>query len=107
MAFRLRHGFRYEDCWSLDTSVAEWLAPRLYHLAEHHAGHPTYFCGESDPYSEHCDADGCDDIWTAILYKMAEGFELIDKDDDPSQERRDYIDECLDLFREFFYSLWD
>jgi len=95
MAFRLRHGFRREDCWSLDTAVAAWLTPRLYHLAEHHSGYPSQFDGE----------DG-DELWTAILAKMADGFELIAKDAD-NPERRDYINECLDLFREYFFSLWD
>ncbi len=107
LAFSIRHGYRYEESWYLDTALARWVAPRLRYLAEHHCGHPTYFCGASDPYSEHCDVDGCDEIWTAILYKIAEGFELIAKGDDDGPERCDYIGECLDLFREYFFSLWD
>ena len=95
VGFRLRHGFRQEEWWGLDTATARFLAPRLMYLSEHHAGYPSQFDGE----------DG-DELWTAILAKMADGFERIGADrldilDD------DYEAECLDLFREYFYALWD
>jgi len=95
IVFRVRHGFAREDTWELDTATARFLAPRLMHLAEHHAGYPHQFDGE----------DG-DELWTAILAKMADGFERI-AEDNINPFDGDYEGECLDLFREFFFALWD
>ncbi len=94
--FRLRHGFQREDAWSLDDATARFLAPRLRYLAEHHMGYPSEFDGE----------DGAE-LWTAILAKMADGFERMANDYGINKGNIDYVDECLDLFREFFYCLWD
>ena len=94
IVFRLRHGFPREDTWNLDDAVARFLAPRLWYLAEHTSGYPSQFDGE----------DG-DELWTAILAKMADGFERIADDRDDIFD--DYEDECLDLFREYFFHLWD
>jgi hypothetical protein len=93
--FWLRHGFPREDAWGLDTATAKFLAPRLMYLAEHHDGYPHQFDGE----------DG-DELWTAILAKMADGFERIASDRLEIYDNG-YEGECLDLFREFFYALWD
>jgi hypothetical protein len=95
LLFRLRHGFSREDTWALDTATAKFLAPRLLYLAEHHCGYPHQFDGE----------DG-DELWTAILAKMADGFERIAEDRTDIFDD-DYDGECLDLFRAFFFSLWD
>lgn len=38
--FMMRHGFDYRDCWSMDIALAEWLAPRLRHLASTTHGCP-------------------------------------------------------------------
>ena len=96
--FRLRHGFAREDTWSLDDATARFLAPRLRYLAEHTSGYPSAFDGE----------DG-DELWTAILAKMADGFERMTKPDWDSFSRDEmiYDEECLDLFREYFFNLWD
>jgi hypothetical protein len=96
LRFRLTHGFPMEDCWALDDATGKFLAPRLRYLAEHHAGHPSLFDGE----------DG-DELWTAILYKMADGFDLIAREDWIDEGKFAYCEECLGLFQEFFFSLWD
>jgi len=95
IVFRLRHGFPREDAWGLDMSVAAWLAPKLMYLAENHSGYPSQFDGE----------DG-DELWTAILAKMADGFERMTSDRWDACDNS-YEDECLDLFREYFFHLWD
>jgi hypothetical protein len=100
IVFRVRHGFPQEDWWNLETATAKFLAPRLRYLAEHTSGYPSFI-----------DIDGIsgDEIWTAILYKMTDGFEMMTMPDwdflDP--EAIDYAGECLDLFREYFFNLWD
>lgn len=93
--FRIRHGFPMEDCWSLDDATARFLAPRLRYLAENNMSYPGEEINE--------------ELWTAILFKMADGFERMAAPDwdfiDP--EAITYGEECLDLFREFFFNLWD
>ena len=48
-------------------------------------------------------------VWEAILYKTMDGFERMARDDgwEDLAGEYEYRDECLDLFREFFQSLWD
>lgn len=96
--FRLRHGFSREDCWDLDDAAARFLAPRLRHMAENNCGYPSAFKDETG-----------DELWTAILFKMADGFERMTAPDwdSFSKDEMEYADECLDLFREFFFDLWD
>ena len=98
IVFRVRHGFAQEDTWNLDDATARFLAPRLRYLAEHTSGYPSAFDGE----------DG-DELWSAILFKMADGFERMTTPnwDSFAREEVDYAEECLDLFREFFFNLWD
>ena len=98
IVFRLRHGFSIEDVWKLDDATARFLSARLLYMAENTSGYPSEFDGE----------DG-DELWSAILFKMADGFERMTKPDWDSFSRDEmiYDEECLDLFREFFFNLWD
>ena len=98
IVFRLRHGFSREDTWDLNDAVARFLTPRLLYMAENTSGYPSAFDGE----------DG-DELWIAVLFKIADGFERMTAPDwdEFSQEEITYVEECLDLFREFFFSLWD
>jgi hypothetical protein len=98
VAFRIQYGFWQEDTWNLNEAAARFLAPRLRNLAENTSGYPSEFDGE----------DG-DELWSAILFKMADGFERMTKPDWDSFSRDEMIygEECLDLFREYFFNLWD
>jgi hypothetical protein len=98
IVFRVRHGFPQEDWWNLHAATARFLAPRLRYMAEHTSGYPSAFDGE----------DG-DELWSAILSKMADGFERMTKPDWDMFDRDEvvYVEECLDLFRAFFFNLWD
>ncbi|MBE3087634.1 MAG: hypothetical protein IMZ71_00720 [Chloroflexi bacterium] len=102
LCFRLSHGFPYEDTWALDTAMAKWLAPRLEWFAENHVGYPGLF-EEATAY------DGeADDLWTGILFKMADGFERMASENlDCYAGEFSYEDECLDLFHSYFFHLWD
>jgi hypothetical protein len=57
--FWLRNGFDYQDCWSLDVSLAKWLAPRLTHFAKNSMGYPGV-----KPYS----GEFGNDKWRADLW---------------------------------------
>jgi len=93
LLFQLRYGFWREDCWSLDLALAKWILPRLQYLAENNHGYPGALSEEE---------------WLAILYKLIDGFELFAREDYVGDaEQWAYINDCLDLFREFFFDLWD
>jgi hypothetical protein len=100
--FRLRHGFPMEDTWALDTAFAKWITPRLRWFAENHVGYPGLL-------EEATEYDGeADELWTGILFKMADGFERMASSDlGCYADEFTYEDECLDLFREYFFHLWD
>jgi hypothetical protein len=93
--FRLRHGYSFVDCWSLDSALAKWIAPRLEHLRDNHISHV-------------CDLST--EEWFAVLDKMAQTFRFISAGEWWYSENRDqeaYVNEGLDLFREFYFGLWD
>lgn len=91
--FHIRHGFAQEDVWSLNDAIAQWLVPRLRYLAENHTSYPG---GEID-----------DESWTVILNKMIDAFEIIRDDAWDIDEKRVHVEEGLDLFRKYFFHLWD
>ena len=95
IVFRIRHGFAREDTWSLDDATARFLAPRLRYLAENNMSYPGENINE--------------ELWSAILFKMADGFERMTKPDWDMFDRDEvvYVEECLDLFHSFFFNLWD
>jgi nitrogenase molybdenum-iron protein alpha/beta subunit len=49
------------------------------------------------------------DAWNEILLKMAEAFKLIITSDTKimTDEENKLIDDGLDLFREYYFDLWD
>jgi len=94
----IRCGVDPWQIWSLDTSAARWLAPRLELLRDLGHGHPVY--------------EGmADEIWFAIVDKMAQTFRFagakFEDDWETRADVREYVSDGLDLFAEFFFSLWD
>jgi len=82
---------------------AEWVVPRLKELRDHGTGCPASFvsCKNGEAY---------DNGWDPILTKMIRAFEAIAKEeaDDPNSfEHYDFVEQGLDLFREYYFSLWD
>jgi len=95
--FRLKNGFDYRDTWSLDSSIARFVLPRLRHLRDNNHGHP-------------CDLT--DKKWIKIQNKMIKSFELILQDFQfidmkTHKKEQKQIQEGLQLFAKYFQNLWD
>ncbi len=88
---RRTRGWDESEIWSLDITLSAWLWPRLELLRDHEHGYPWALDEET---------------WFAILDKLAQTFRFIAEDED-NPARWAYIEEGLDLFREFFHDLWD
>jgi len=126
--FRLRHGFDYRDCWSLDHALAKWLAPRLRHMSKIACGAP---CGYpmsktevSEKYSDTFPSDVPVDFsaWKRDLGIAADQLEAIVKWDNEA-DPRDFADysqyneierwiydeasAAMKWVAENFHSLWD
>lgn len=88
-------GFCEYELWGLHVHLAELIAPRLRRFA-------SWFEGQSRPLN-------CKDPeqWVAYINKMARAFELIAKDSGLSEVERKEVKEGLDLFREYYFDLWD
>lgn len=98
---RLEKGFDNSETWSLDRTIAKFIEPRLKVFKEVHTCYPSDLTAEK---------------WNEILDKMIKAFEYINDedlgiDDNESgikkyEKREQIIKEGLDLFREYFFSLW-
>ena len=91
---RITRGFDDRETWSLDCTIARFVAPRLDVLRDTSVGYP--------PDLESQEA------WTAVIDKMSQAMYLV-----ADQFRREidgntqeYIDEGLELFSFFFQALW-
>lgn len=94
--FQLWHGFDYRDTWDLRWAASKWLYPRLNHLRENAMSYP----GGDMSYAE----------WIRAIGKMAESFRIIAEEDDGwtlNDEKKKEVEEGLDLFRKWFFHLWD
>lgn len=103
-------GFDDSELWSLDYTCARLMAPRLRAFIDQFGGRsvPCSFTSiqEWKPITdEQCQA------WVATLEKIQRAFQLIVDCDSAtymlSNEERQEIEKGLDLFREYFFALWD
>ena len=85
---RIVWGFNPDELWSLDHTIARFMAKRLPHFRSHLCGHP---CSLTEPE------------WGAILAKMEKSFQMVAA----YEEDGDGVEEGLDLFRKYFMDLWD
>lgn len=97
--FEEKHGFRYEDCWNLEASIALFILPRLVQLRDTTHGYPSEFAGEVNGMEK----------WEKILNEMIYGFYLY-----VTKDRFDWTDEDKQIwFRakcwlcRYFCDLWD
>lgn len=105
--FYEKNGFHYEETWSLDHSFACWAVPRLAFLRDNHHGYPGCLITEYDEKGNPANDDG-DKKWVAILDEMIEGFLLYAEDCCPTEKDKiKKVDRALELFKEYFYALWD
>lgn len=112
-AFIKKHGFDYKDTWNLDTSIAEFILPRIIYLRDHHCGVPYIY---HQPYltpeefancatTEESDRKAAED-YNRDLDKIANGLykyltESFISIDDKT------VNEALQLLAEHFHQLWD
>ena len=90
---RVEQGFDPSETWSLFSTISGFIEPRLRYFAEQHGGHPPYFSPEE---------------WEEILLKMADAFKYINERESCVDDRnKALIDEGLDLFRKYFFRLWN
>ena len=82
---RRTRGFDDRDLWSLNTTIAEFMAPRLRAFSSHPCSYPPSLSP---------------DEWMATVTKMAEWFEQYAG---PGVED----DSGLQLFAEWFFDLWN
>lgn len=87
-------GYDTTELWSLTDTIASFIVPRLYAFKRLRAGHPA--CMK-------------DKEWDAILGKMIRAFELVRRDNGMwffTDAEWGEVDEGLDLFRRWYFSLW-
>ncbi len=102
---RLFHrGISKSDLWNVDVFLASKIARAVKRFAEtERLGIPSVIL--DDP--EHDDVDFYWPIWDAILWKIVDGFERIGTDAYYDDWDNVYEQEAVDLFAEFYFSLWD
>lgn len=110
--FEKKHGFRYEDAWNLDHAIALFILPRLVQLRDVGCGIPCEFLVYDENGNPVCNKE-TDKLaakkWRKTLNKMIYAFYLIVTDDfiKPDSDESKAVNEGLDLFREYYFDLWD
>ncbi len=90
---RQKRGWDDTETWSLFSTLAEWLVPRLKRFKKLNDG-----CHPSDITSKQ---------WDKAIDEMIEGFKLIAEDIcAPNEDQTVKMDRALDIFRDRFFSLW-
>ena len=86
-------GFDDTETWSLKTTIAKFILPRLKHFKERHFDHPCDITFEK---------------WNEILDKMIFSFEYYanDKLEIVSEENFEKVEEGIKLFARYFGDLW-
>lgn len=98
-AQRLTRGFDDTEMWSLDCTIAKFIAPRLKvfkEQAEQIEDHPGQITFQE---------------WKGILEQMIEGFEIYPNHFHWTEEESDAnwrkVDKALSLFHKWFFNLWN
>jgi hypothetical protein len=87
---RLSRGWDDSDCWNLDETIAEFVLPRLKKFKENPFGCPSTLTEKE---------------WDTILGKMVHAFEK-SLSFHLTKEEDEEVQEGLNLFAEYFFSLW-
>lgn len=107
---RLLRGYSDNEVWDLFWYNAKWLLPRLRSLKEIRHGFPAVLLKNEMTFIKKI-ANGdekADKKWGEVLDKMILAFELIVSDDwDLDEGKKKKVDEGMDLFRKYFFYLWD
>lgn len=93
---KLTRGYSDEELWNLDSTICEWLLPRLKTFKEKTIGYPPTLNSLKE--------------WKDILEKIILALELHNSDlpDNPEQARIEgkQIKEGFELFGKYFCNLW-
>lgn len=96
---RLERGFDDSELWSLDCTIAEFIAPRLKAFKEHVeqiGDHPSSVSEKE---------------WQKILNEMVEGFEIYPNHfhwtHEESEENWKKVNKALSHFHKYFFALWN
>lgn len=96
---RMTRGFDDSETWSLDSTIAKFLVPRLKAFKECKNGYPARMTEKK---------------WNKILDEMIEGFELylthdeweLCQDKNIYNEKSLKVNKALKHFSKYFYDLW-
>lgn len=93
---RLEQGFDDSETWALDHTIASFILPRLkcFYNNGNIMSHPYGLTNKK---------------WNKIVSKMVQAFDLIVNTDAARRTDKEHevVNEGLDLFREYFFDLWD
>ena len=100
--FEKKNGFRYEECWNLDSSIALFILPRLCFLRDN------LNCYPGTLLSECSDEDEAVKYWNKILNEMIYGFYIYVSKDDYfwTDEEKMIWQRAKSWFCKYFESLW-
>jgi hypothetical protein len=91
---RIKRGFDDSETWCLTTTICSFVLPRLKRFKKIDAGHPMRLTAKE---------------WHSILNKIIVALELIIRNDGAwvfNEKEQKQVEKGLDLFREWFFSLW-
>lgn len=95
---KLTRGYSDEELWNLDSTICEWLLPRLKTFKEKTIGFPLDFSSLEE--------------WKETIQKMIDAFELHISDLPDNLRTEEFkkesklIQEGLELFGKYFNNLW-
>ena len=92
---RLERGFDISETWCLDATISRFIYPRL-----------KAFIEDVQELGVHPASIPTTQDWVKILEDMLKGFELLVSDEIKTEDEEKIINQSLDLFREYFFSLW-
>lgn len=89
---RFHRQFVSVELWNLDYTIANFILPRLKAFKVNLHGYPSELTFEE---------------WQAILDKMVLAFDLVNKQEEDTEEQQETINEGLTLFAKYYQHLWD
>jgi hypothetical protein len=115
---RGKRGYADCDIWNFDDYLIDVISHGLRHLKQHKEGIPPEIWKKYDKVNDLCLEDkelGASEEWNQILDKIIEGFDSAEVmlEFGYELEHEEYMEcerirrEGFDLFKEYFFNLWD
>ncbi len=99
-----KRGFDNTELWSLDSSIAKFVLPRLKEFKK--VCQSTCYGGKNCPFETSEDGFMTIKGWKDCLQKMIDALQAVVDDDTWDEDKQKVIDEGLRLFAEYFQALW-